>query len=61
MLRERGLTTQNQLSATRINNKGAELEKAGKLRGAVENYRQTVELDPAHVANSASPCSAQRT
>jgi tetratricopeptide (TPR) repeat protein len=49
VLRERDLTTQNQLNATRINNEGAELEKSGDLRGAMEKYRQAFELDPTNV------------
>ena len=49
VLRERDLTSQNQLNATRINVEGMELEKAGDLRGAAEKYRQALELDPTHV------------
>ncbi len=49
VLRERDLATQNQLNATRINNEGAELEKAGDLRGAAEKYRQALALNPAQL------------
>jgi predicted Zn-dependent protease len=48
MLKERDRESQNALTAVQINNQGAELEKAGKLREALEKYRAAVQLDPTH-------------
>ncbi|MCC6859692.1 MAG: tetratricopeptide repeat protein [Bryobacterales bacterium] len=48
MLRERDQESQNALIAVQINNQGADLEKAGKLREALEKYRAAVKLDPEH-------------
>jgi len=49
VLRARDTATQDQLNATRINNEGATLEKAGDLRGAVAKYQQAVALNPRRV------------
>jgi len=49
MLRERDRESQNALVAVQINNQGAQLEKAGDLRSALEKYREAVKLDPEHV------------
>jgi Flp pilus assembly protein TadD len=48
LLRAKDKTDQNSLTAVRLNNEGAALEKAGSLREAVEKYRQASELDPEH-------------
>ena len=48
VLHDREVASQNQLNATRMNNDGSALEKAGDLRGAAEKYRTAVELNPAH-------------
>jgi Flp pilus assembly protein TadD len=37
---------QNELGAIRLNNEGAKLDKAGDLIGAVDKYRQGLQLDP---------------
>lgn len=49
LLREKDQINQNALAAVRINNEGANLEKSGDLRAALEKYRQAVNLNPAHV------------
>jgi len=36
------------LEATRLNNDGVELEKAGHLAAALEKYRGALDLDPLH-------------
>jgi tetratricopeptide (TPR) repeat protein len=36
------------LEATRLNNEGVELEKAGNLTAALEKYKSAVDLDPLH-------------
>jgi Flp pilus assembly protein TadD len=36
------------LDATRLNNEGVELEKAGNLAAALEKYKGAVDLDPLH-------------
>jgi Flp pilus assembly protein TadD len=48
LLRAKDTSDQNSLVAVRLNNEGANLEKAGDLQAAVEKYRKTLELDPAH-------------
>ncbi len=48
LLHEKDLSDQNSLTAIRLNNEGAALEKSGDLRAAVEKYRRALELDPAH-------------
>jgi len=45
VLRERDKNTQNQLSAARLNKAGAEMEKSNDVKGAVEKYRQALQLD----------------
>jgi Flp pilus assembly protein TadD len=49
VLRERDQKMQNQLSAVRLNDEGAKLEKAGDLKGALDKYRQGLQLDPEDV------------
>lgn len=49
LLRKRDQAAQAALTAVQLNNQGAELEKAGKLRGALEKYRAALELSPEHV------------
>jgi tetratricopeptide (TPR) repeat protein len=49
LLRERDKADQNRLTAIRLNNEGAALEKAGNLRGALEKYQAALALDPSHV------------
>ncbi|HEX6547088.1 MAG TPA: tetratricopeptide repeat protein [Bryobacteraceae bacterium] len=49
LLRDQDKANQNALMATKVNNEGAALEKAGDLRGAVEKYREAVSLNPNHV------------
>ena len=49
LLRRIDTVSQNQFTALRLNNEGAELEKQGDLRGALEKYRAALELDPDHV------------
>ncbi|MGC4051272.1 MAG: tetratricopeptide repeat protein [Paludibaculum sp.] len=41
--------SQNAFNALRLNNEGAELEKAGQLAEAAGKYQAAVALDPAHV------------
>lgn len=49
VLRERDQAMQNELSAVRLNDEGAKLEKTGDLRGALDKYRQGLQLDPEDV------------
>ncbi len=49
LLRKKDQISQNALSAVRVNNEGAALEKAGDLRGALEKYRKALDLNPEHV------------
>ena len=49
LLRERDEGDQKLVAALEINNRGAELEKAGDIRGALEKYRAAMELLPEHV------------
>ncbi len=49
LLRERDQADQKMVKAFEINNRGAELEKAGDLRGALEQYRAALQLLPEHV------------
>ena len=49
LLRERDKADQNRLLAIRLNNQGAQLEKAGNLRAALEKYQAALALDPGHV------------
>jgi tetratricopeptide (TPR) repeat protein len=48
LLRDRDQTNQNRLSAIRLNNDGAALEKSGDLKQALEKYREAARLDPSH-------------
>jgi tetratricopeptide (TPR) repeat protein len=48
LLRKRDTASQNALIAIQLNNDGANLEKAGNLRGALEKYRAALELYPEH-------------
>jgi tetratricopeptide (TPR) repeat protein len=48
VIRRRDHDSQNALSALRLNNQGAELEKAGKLTDALDLYRQAVALNGKH-------------
>jgi Flp pilus assembly protein TadD len=48
LLRERDETNQNKLTAVRLNNEGAALEKSGNLAQAIEKYREAERLDPVH-------------
>jgi tetratricopeptide (TPR) repeat protein len=48
VLRERDEGDQKLVAAMEINNRGAELEKSGDLRSALEKYRAAVELLPEH-------------
>jgi protein O-GlcNAc transferase len=49
LIRQRDEADQKLVAATEINNRGAELEKAGDVRGALEKYRAALELLPDHV------------
>ena len=46
VLRERDRNMQNELSAVRLSGEGAKLEKAGDLKGALDKYRQGLQLAP---------------
>ena len=48
-MRERDKADQNLVSAIELNNRGANLEKKGDIRGALEKYRTALELQPEHV------------
>ena len=49
LLRTRDQVARNALTAVQLNNQGAELEKAGNLRGALEKYHAALQLSPEHV------------
>jgi protein O-GlcNAc transferase len=49
LIRQRDEADQKLVAATEINNRGAELEKAGDVRGALEKYRAALDLLPDHV------------
>jgi tetratricopeptide (TPR) repeat protein len=49
VLKERDQSTQAEFGALRLNEEGAELEKAGNLRGALDKYRLGLQLDPEDV------------
>ncbi len=49
VLRQRDQADQKMVAAFEMNNRGAELEKAGDIRGASEKYRAALELLPEHV------------
>ena len=48
LLREKDRDDQNLLAGIQLNNQGADLEKAGNLRGALEKYRAALQLLPDH-------------
>jgi tetratricopeptide (TPR) repeat protein len=49
LLRKRDKAAENTLAGVQLNNQGAEFEKAGNLRSALEKYRAALELCPEHV------------
>ncbi len=49
LLRERDMARQNAVTAIKLNNEGAILQKEDKLREALEKYEQAVQLYPDHV------------
>jgi tetratricopeptide (TPR) repeat protein len=49
VLREIDRESQDAFNALKLNNEGANLEKAGDVRGALEKYRAAASLDPEHV------------
>jgi tetratricopeptide (TPR) repeat protein len=49
LIRRRDEADQKRVAALEINNRGAELEKAGDLRGALAKYRAALEILPEHV------------
>ncbi|MCX6638145.1 MAG: tetratricopeptide repeat protein [Acidobacteria bacterium] len=49
LLREIDRESRDAFKALQLNNEGAELEKKGDRRGALEKYRGAVALDPTHI------------
>jgi tetratricopeptide (TPR) repeat protein len=49
LLQKRDKAAQNALIGVQLNNQGAELEKSGNMRDALEKYRAALELCPEHV------------
>jgi len=49
LLRNKDKDDQNLVAGIELNNQGANLEKAGDLRGALEKYRAAVDLLPGHL------------
>jgi tetratricopeptide (TPR) repeat protein len=49
LLREKARVNQNHLTAIKLNNEGADVEKSGNLTGALDKYRQAFILYPEHV------------
>jgi len=49
LLRDKDKDDQNLLAGIELNNQGADLEKTGDLRGALQKYRAALNLLPAHV------------
>jgi tetratricopeptide (TPR) repeat protein len=49
LLRSRDKAAENALIGVQLNNQGAELEKSGNLRAALEKYQKALELCPEHV------------
>jgi tetratricopeptide (TPR) repeat protein len=49
VLRERDQKMRNELSAVRLNDEGTKLAKTGDLGGALDKYRQGLQLDPEDV------------
>ena len=48
LLRERDKASENALAAVQLNNQGADLEKRGDLRSALEKYKAALRLNPEH-------------
>jgi tetratricopeptide (TPR) repeat protein len=48
IFRQRDRSSEDALSAVRLNNQGAALEKSGDLRAALEKYSAALALDPTH-------------
>ncbi len=48
LLHKRDRASQNALTAVRLNNEGADLEKNGHLRSALDKYKTAVDLYPEH-------------
>lgn len=49
LIRDRDDRDQKMVAALELNNRGAELEKAGDIRAALEKYRAALEILPDHV------------
>jgi len=49
LLRNKDESDQNAVTGIELNNQGADLEKAGDLRGALQKYRAAIQLLPDHV------------
>ncbi len=49
VIRSRDRGDQALVAAIEINNRGAELEKSGNVRGALDNYREALNVYPDHV------------
>ena len=49
LLQDRDIATQNAVSAIKLNNEGANLQKEGDLQGASDKYAQALKLNPEHV------------
>ena len=49
LLASRDSADQNLTAALELNNRGAELEKSGNVKGALEKYRAAAKLQPGHV------------
>ena len=49
LLREKDQASQNAVTAVKINNEGASLQKSGDLQAALEKYSQALKLYPEHV------------
>jgi len=49
LLRDKDKNDQNMLAGIELNNQGANLEKAGDLRGALQKYRAALDLLPGHM------------
>ena len=49
LLRQRDDSMQKAVTAIKLNNEGAGLQKQGDLQGALEKYQKASQLDPSHV------------
>jgi len=49
LLRQRDEAMQKSVTAIKLNNEGASLQKSGNLQGALDKYREASRLDPNHV------------